>query len=413
MRRIPVLTLTRLTVTLLTCIATQGVAQVGDGQTVPPSFDCAKARGRTEKLICATPELATLDRRVADLFAIATTQAMDAADLKRDQRRWLGDRDDCKDTVCIEQSYRDRISRLATHTGKFSEQESRRLCEAFVEPDTRAKALAMTAGREDINNDGVPDRAAQCFGGTANIPCVEYVGADEKPLQILPQGFEWMTYSAFGRATFRVDGRTFTYYSLDGNLEQPAFVSYVTPSNRELRVCDFETVVGSAVVEGGEDVCAAVESPDERIEPFELAPVAEAGRYAVDRADTTPRALAKIDIDNDGLEENLVEYSYSSGAGRGCEINYFELLTADAAPANNSNASAVRELQGLAEGGASGRNCGLIRNRLFRFGDKVYYETNATSTEGVPHELRLLQGEAVSTVCTFERQIRSKVKTLY
>jgi uncharacterized protein YecT (DUF1311 family) len=399
---------------LLFGVSTTAVTQVAEEAVPAPSFDCAKARGRTEKLICSSPMLGRLDRQVAEWFALAANQAPEPEELKREQRRWLADRDDCKDAACVEHSYRYRLARLVTLTGKLPPEEARQLCTAFTDPETRSQALAVISGREDINNDGTPDRASRCSGGTANIPCVEYFDSNDKPLAILPQGFEWLTYSALGRATFRAGDRTFTYHSLDDALEQPAFLSYITPGNRELRVCDFDTVVGSAVVAGGEDVCAAVESSDERIESFEVVPVGDAARFAVDRPDTTARALAKIDIDNDGLEENLVEYAYSSGAGRGCENNYFELLADDGTTlASNSNAAAVRELQGLTERGASGRNCGLIRNRLFRFEDKVYYETNATNAEGVPHEVRLLRGTAVSTVCTFEREIKSTVKTLY
>jgi hypothetical protein len=223
-----------------------------------------------------------------------------------------------------------------------------------------------------------------------------------------------MTYSAFGRAPFTFEGRTFIFHSSDEAMELPAFISYVTPSNREVRICDFDTVVASAVLEGGDEVCAALEAADTRIEPLEVVSMAATNVYAPDRADTQARALAKIDIDNDGLAEDLVEFAYSSGAGRGCEINYFELLGEDGKSlANNSNAAPVRELQGLSASGASGRNCGLISNRLIRFADKIYFEANATNAPGAPHELRILEGEAVAPVCTFEREIRTKIKTLY
>jgi uncharacterized protein len=397
---------------LCACLASPVFAQ---GLNVPaPSFDCAKARGRIEKMICAESHLATLDRRVADLFASAMAQASDAGDVKRVQRRWLGDRDDCKDVACVEQSYQLRLTQLGTETGRFSAAETTAVCEAFVDPETREKALTATAGAEDINNDGRADRASACAGGTANIPCVGYVDEDNQPLPITPQGFEWMTYGAFGRAPFRSGGRTFTYYAHDDALEQPAYISYVTPTNREVRVCDFDTVVGSAVLEGGSDVCAAIEAADERIELLEWAPIADNNAHAVDRRDTQARALGKIDIDNDGLEENLIEYAYSSGAGRGCELNYFELLADDGKTlATNSNAAAVRELQGLGENGADGRNCGPIANRLFRFEDRIYFESNTANTLGALHEVKILQGEAVASVCAFERQISTKIKTLY
>jgi uncharacterized protein len=402
---------------VLTCATTLVSAQLAPSPAVAPfapSFECAKARGRTEKMICAERPLAALDRQVADLYALALAQATDLSDVKREQRRWLGDRDGCKEIACIESSYQQRLTQLTTQTGRFTTLEATSICENFVDADARAKALAAKNGTEDINNDGRADRASQCLGGTANIPCVEYLDEDDKSLSITPQGFQWMTYSAFGRAPLRLGGRTFTYYALDDALEQPAYVSYVTPTNREVRVCDFDTIVGSAVLEGGDEVCAAIEAADERIETLELTPVADSNAYATDRRDTQARALAKIDVDNDGLEEPLIEYVYSSGAARGCEINYFELLADDGQTlAKNSNAAAVQELQGLKVNGADGRSCGLNTNRLFRFGDKIYFESNATNTGALPHEVKSLEGTAVASVCTFERQIRTKIKTLY
>lgn len=379
-----------------------------------PSFDCAKVRGRVEKIICAEDALASLDRRVGDLYALALAQAIEQSDIKRDQRRWLADRDDCKDAACIDRSYRQRLTQLTTLTGRFAAEEARPLCDAFTDVESRARRLESTAGADDINNDGKADRHTQCAGGTANIPCVEYFDTNGNPLHIAPQGFEWTTYSALGRAAFRVDGRTFTYYASDAALEQPAYLAYVTPTNRDMRVCDFDTVVGSAATEGSDDVCAAVEAMETSIEPAELVALTDAHAYATGRRDTQARALGRSDVDNDGLEESVIEYVYSSGAGRGCEINYYELLGEDGRSlAANSNAAAVRELQRLGPAGADGRNCGLVANRLFRFADKIYFESNAGNAPGFPHEVRILRGDAVATACRFERQIRTKVKTLY
>src|SRR5687767_14961363 len=92
---------------LFACLASPVFAQSLNASA--PSFDCTKARGRIEKMICAETHLATLDRRAADLFAIAMAQASDAGEAKRAQRRWLGDRDDCKDVACVEQSYQLRL----------------------------------------------------------------------------------------------------------------------------------------------------------------------------------------------------------------------------------------------------------------------------------------------------------------
>jgi uncharacterized protein YecT (DUF1311 family) len=67
----------------------------------PPSFDCSRAATVVEKEICASPEFANLDGRIAALLAQALTivSARDAEALRGDQRAWLKDRDGCGSRV--------------------------------------------------------------------------------------------------------------------------------------------------------------------------------------------------------------------------------------------------------------------------------------------------------------------------
>jgi uncharacterized protein len=85
-----------------------------------PSFDCSKAAGQVEELICADPELAALDVELARLYR-AVSAKLAARDLKRlrsYQRGWIKGRNDCWKAVgvgirgCVEASYRDRIREL-------------------------------------------------------------------------------------------------------------------------------------------------------------------------------------------------------------------------------------------------------------------------------------------------------------
>jgi uncharacterized protein YecT (DUF1311 family) len=66
-----------------------------------PSFDCRKAKTDVEKQICAVPEYANLDRQIATLFAKAlkVLSPADAARLKADQVKWLGERNDCIELI--------------------------------------------------------------------------------------------------------------------------------------------------------------------------------------------------------------------------------------------------------------------------------------------------------------------------
>lgn len=87
-------------------------------QAASPSFDCAKASGEVEQLICKDAELAKLDRSLAELYAtlLKNSSASAQKSLKAEQRGWVKGRNDCwkSDDVrgCVAGEYRMRISEL-------------------------------------------------------------------------------------------------------------------------------------------------------------------------------------------------------------------------------------------------------------------------------------------------------------
>lgn len=62
-----------------------------------PSFDCSKARGPDEVLVCADPELAAMDRKLAARFGerLAKSSQEEASRLRASQRSWLAERSSC------------------------------------------------------------------------------------------------------------------------------------------------------------------------------------------------------------------------------------------------------------------------------------------------------------------------------
>ena len=98
-----------------------------------PAFDCAKADGAVEELICQDEGLAALDRTLDGVYKAALAKAGNERPpvLKAEQRGWIGGRNDCwkaqgpDDPVfltaswqatsvreCVEGQYRIRISEL-------------------------------------------------------------------------------------------------------------------------------------------------------------------------------------------------------------------------------------------------------------------------------------------------------------
>ena len=72
------------------------LASVAPASAASPSFDCRKASSRSEKLICANPQLATLDRQISVRYnaLLAQLGGYAAERLKQDQKWFITGRDD-------------------------------------------------------------------------------------------------------------------------------------------------------------------------------------------------------------------------------------------------------------------------------------------------------------------------------
>lgn len=80
-----------------------------------PSFNCANARTRGEKAVCADPGLAALDRQMASQFNRALGQADSGqrALLQRTRTGFLSYRDSCRSDACIADAYNGRMREIA------------------------------------------------------------------------------------------------------------------------------------------------------------------------------------------------------------------------------------------------------------------------------------------------------------
>lgn len=96
-------------------------------QTQPPrppqeasgaSFDCRRARGPVETAVCRSPVLSELDRRLDFVYrdALAAAPSWRAEEIRRDQRRWVAERDACsrqRDIErCLTRQYQQRVGQL-------------------------------------------------------------------------------------------------------------------------------------------------------------------------------------------------------------------------------------------------------------------------------------------------------------
>ena len=98
-----------------------------EARAADPSFDCAKADGTIEELICQDEQLADLDRQLAEVYRAAVRKAANEKPplLKAEQRGWIKGRNECwksDDTrTCAETAYRLRIAELQARYRLVSE----------------------------------------------------------------------------------------------------------------------------------------------------------------------------------------------------------------------------------------------------------------------------------------------------
>ena len=117
-------------------------------QAKGPTFDCAKATGAVENLICDDEGLAALDRKLDDVYKAAVAKAKNGLPqtLRAEQRGWVKGRDECwkakgkenpvflteswkatSVSECVQGEYRLRISELQVRWQPRSPREGRLL----------------------------------------------------------------------------------------------------------------------------------------------------------------------------------------------------------------------------------------------------------------------------------------------
>jgi uncharacterized protein YecT (DUF1311 family) len=83
---------------------------------ISPSFDCNKAARYSESAVCNDVLLSTLDRFVSVKYRSLRNTISDGNSLRNSQRKWLKERDECKEYSCILSAYQLRLKELKSYT---------------------------------------------------------------------------------------------------------------------------------------------------------------------------------------------------------------------------------------------------------------------------------------------------------
>lgn len=84
-----------------------------------PSFNCGRARSRSERLVCTSPDLAARDRRMSSQFysALARSDAGTRSVLRASRDRFLARRERCGSDACVAQAYEQRMEEIRDIAG--------------------------------------------------------------------------------------------------------------------------------------------------------------------------------------------------------------------------------------------------------------------------------------------------------
>ena len=101
-------------------VAVSGAGSPVAAAPAGPSFDCARVTSTVNRLVCATPELAALDRKLSDDFNNTLHQGgVDSKAIRAAEDRWLsGVHNRCTDAACLKRAYADRDAAILTLSAK-------------------------------------------------------------------------------------------------------------------------------------------------------------------------------------------------------------------------------------------------------------------------------------------------------
>jgi uncharacterized protein len=186
---------TSLAVALLLCLAASG----GAAQTVAPSFNCSKATGAVEKLVCNDDELASTDQKVAELYRMA--EKKDPNGERAKQRQWMKERSGCASSSdmrgCLLTSYQQRSAAIQIELGMLQAPKT----VAYDCPgldQTKPVTIAYY-------NDSYPPSAVLTYGNHQVVTVVQPSGSGAR---YGSPGVEFWEHQ--GEARFTWDGRQYT-----------------------------------------------------------------------------------------------------------------------------------------------------------------------------------------------------------
>jgi hypothetical protein len=308
-----------------------------------------------------------------------------------------------------------------------SRAEANAVCGVVVARGLAIQPMLVESGVLDANNDGVADDVTIAMrDGTMRGEDLAFRprGAPKsaKPVDVDAKDFQPGDYLPFGARWLPYGGKVYTLYFEAEDLRYPTHLGFIDATNTEHLLCDFdhsERETFRALREADAGLCRAVEQGGVTYAPVAAAADAYADS-AIGRWMTRLAGRITVDFANRGTPAPLAMLAFESGAGRGCTFDYFDLLADGKIIASGERHASLMKLQDveLSEQGSQvftdGR-CDGRTPRWFARDGRTYLDiAGGPDVRGMEpfHEVRLLQGAQVTTMCRGSFAVSWKIKSM-
>ena len=393
-----------------------------------------------ERMICESPGTLVLDKRLDRYISVLNSKLSNEKlqKLKKTQQEWLIKRDNeinnnlrC-DNACLYLMYKQRVTsleqeykRILNHFPKNT--EVKELCNGLANKSINVEWISRQSEKEfDVNNDGENERITCSVTGTMGFEYCSFKNNKNEILVFKDEQTLWWSDEPYKYDPQYLRFKHKVYQYNDDYDIATSFLYYITPTNERHIVCRFKSeqivqFIPQLDVNDSKEICAAVEKNDlSKITYFSWNQSVDKSVRTMEEFPkggwATPVQQGKIDYDNDGIKNNLIEISYASTAGRGCSGNYFLELTPNYTEVDNNEVyKKFKDKQvGYADlftlrycDNSVKRNEQWISNKqFFRFKGLNYYELFTRNY----HDVFLLKNDELYHVCSSKRKRVTKVE---
>jgi hypothetical protein len=272
----------------------------------------------------------------------------------------------------------------------------------------------LTAGAIDVNNDGTFELVTETsMQGTMGGMEFDITAPDGRVMTFEPVGFEWKDYWTFGGGWLPYKGKVYYARFKAEDFKFLSYLAFVGPDEREYVICTFDNVITETVSAFASDpersaFCSRV-LQEGRANYISLMPLEEnrKRRYyeTRKRQETHPDGYASVDFNNDGQTELLIYLEYASGAGRGCDVHYFDIMSGDGPPVNQGvKHDTLMQLQGIDLSGRPPGACGGNTVSLISENGAIYFHLKYRgkrpgSVRQMVNDVYAINGTNISQIC--------------